>query len=264
MSQNRVSDQYGDVVFNLQYTTADVGKTYHYTLEELDERKQYITYSTAIYYVDVEVKFNENDKLSAIVKVNDKLQTELTPSFENIYERYEDTQEDTIRIDVNITNRMTCIEGCELGPDNFKFRLEEIDTGISKGATSDKHGKASIELKFDKDDIGKSFKYKLYTVDEKKTGITYDTKEYIIDIYVTTNNNGELVLEIKVDGQEVNSINAIFDQTCYASGDVTPDTGAEIGLTIPVLFSLIAFFMMLVLFENNKALNKNKVDYITE
>ena len=264
MSQNRVSDQYGDVVFELQYTTSDVGKTYHYTLEELDERKQYITYSTAIYYVDVEVKFNENDKLSAIVKVNDKLQTELTPSFENIYERYEDTQEDTIRIDVNITNRMTCIEGCELGPDNFKFRLEEIDTGISKGATSDKHGKASIELKFDKDDIGKSFKYKLYTVDEKKTGITYDTKEYIIDIYVTTNNNGELVLEIKVDGQEVNSISVIFDQTCYASGDVTPDTGAEIGLTIPVLFSLIAFFMMLVLFENNKALNKNEVDYITE
>ena len=264
MSQNRVSDQYGDVVFELQYTTSDVGKTYHYTLEELDERKQYITYSTAIYYVDVEVKFNENDKLSAIVKVNDKLQTELTPSFENIYERYEDTQEDTIRIDVNITNRMTCIEGCELGPDNFKFRLEEIDTGISKGATSDKHGKASIELKFDKDDIGKSFKYKLYTVDEKKTGITYDTKEYIIDIYVTTNNDGELVLEIKVDGEEVDSINAIFDQTCYASGDVTPDTGAEIGLTIPVLFSLIAFFMMLVLFENNKALNKNEVDYITE
>ena len=264
MSQNRVSDQYGDVVFNLQYTTADVGKTYHYTLEELDERKQYITYSTAIYYVDVEVKFNENDKLSAIVKVNDKLQTELTPSFENIYERYEDTQEDTIRIDVNITNRMTCIEGCELGPDNFKFRLEEIDTGISKGATSDKHGKASIELKFDKDDIGKSFKYKLYTVDEKKTGITYDTKEYIIDIYVTTNNDGELVLEIKVDGEKVDSINAIFDQTCYASGDVTPDTGADIGLTIPVLFSLIAFFMMLVLFENNKALNKNEVNYITE
>ena len=264
MSQNRVSDQYGDVVFELQYTTSDVGKTYHYTLEELDERKQYITYSTAIYFVDVEVKFNENDKLSAIVKVNDKLQTELTPSFENIYERYEDTQEDTIRIDVNITNRMTCIDGCELGPDNFKFRLEEIDTGISKGTTSDKHGKASIELKFDKDDIGKSFKYKLYTVDEKKTGITYDTKEYIIDIYVTTNNDGELVLEIKVDGQEVNSISAIFDQTCYASGNVTPDTGAEIGLTIPVLFSLIAFFMMLVLFENNKALNKNEVDYITE
>ena len=264
MQKNRTSDQYGDVVFDLQYTTSDVGKTYRYTLEELNDRKQYITYSTLIYNVDVEVKFNENDKLSAVVKVNDRLQTELTPSFENIYERYEETQEDTIRIDVNITNRMTCIEGCELGPDNFKFRLEEIDTGISKGATSDKHGKASIELKFDKDDIGKSFKYKLYTVDEKRTGITYDTKEYIIDIYVTTNNNGELVLEIKVDGQEVNSINAIFDQTCYAAGNVVPDTGAKVGLTIPVLFSLIAFFMMLVLLENNKALNKNDIDYITE
>ena len=264
MQKNRTSDQYGDVVFNLQYTTSDVGKTYRYTLEELNDRKQYITYSTLIYNVDVEVNFNENDKLSAVVKVNDRLQTELTPSFENIYERYEETQEDTIRIDVNITNRMTCIEGCELGPDNFKFRLEEIDTEISKGATSDKHGKASIELKFDKDDIGKSFKYKLYTVDEKRTGITYDTKEYIIDIYVTTNNNGELVLEIKVDGQEVNSINAIFDQTCYAAGNVVPDTGAKVGLTIPVLFSLIAFFVMLVLLENNRALNKNDIDYITE
>ena len=73
---------------------------------------------------------------------------------------------------------MTCIEGCELGPDNFKFRLEEIETGISKSSTTDKHGKASIELEFNKDDIGKTFKYKLYTVDEKKAGITYDTKEY--------------------------------------------------------------------------------------
>lgn len=264
MQKNRMSDKYGDVVFDLQYTTDDVGKTYHYTLEELDDRKQYITYSTLIYNVDVEVKFNENDKLSAVVKVNNQLQNELTPSFENIYERYEETQEDTIRIDVNITNRMTCIEGCELGPDNFKFRLEEIDTGISKGATSDKHGKASIELKFNKDDIGKTFKYKLYTVDENKQGITYDTKEYKIDIYVTTNNNGELVLEIKVDGEKVDNINAIFDQTCYASGDVTPDTRAEIGLTIPMLISLIAFFSMLVLLENNRALNKNEIDYITE
>ena len=264
MQKNRTSDKYGDIVFDLQYTIDDVGKTYHYTLEELDDRKQYITYSTLIYNVDVEVKFNENDKLSAVVKVNNQLQNELTPSFENIYERYEETQEDTIRIDVNITNRMTCIEGCELGPDNFKFRLEEIDTGISKGATSDKHGKASIELKFNKDDIGKTFKYKLYTVDENKQGITYDTKEYKIDIYVTTNNNGELVLEIKVDGEKVDNINAIFDQTCYASGDVTPDTRAEIGLTIPMLISLIAFFSMLVLLENNRALNKNEIDYITE
>lgn len=264
IQQNRLSDKYGDVVFNLKYTHDDVNKTFYYTLEELDDRREYVTYSTLTYNVTVDVHFNEQDKLSATVKVNDKAQTELIPSFENIYERYEETTQDAIRIDVNITNRMTCIEGCELGPDNFKFRLEEIDTGISKGTTSDKHGKASIELKFDKDDIGKTFKYKLYTVDEKKTGITYDTKEYIIDIYVTTNSNNELVLEIKVDGKEVDNINAIFDQTCYASGDVTPDTGAEIGLTIPVLFSLIAFFMMLVLFENNKALNKNEIDYITE
>ena len=266
IEQNRVSDKYGDVTFNLKYTTADVGKTYYFTLEELNDRREYVTYSTLIYNVSVEVYFDDRDKLSAIVKVNDKAQADYTPSFENIYERYEETQQDAIRIDVNITNRMTCIEGCELGPDNFKFRLEEIDTGISKGATSDKHGKASIELKFDKDDIGKSFKYKLYTVDEKKTGITYDTKEYIIDIYVTTNNNNEIVLEIKVDGQEVDSINAIFDQTCYASGNVTPDTGAEseYGLVIKVLFSLIAFFMMLTLLENNRELNKKEVDYITE
>lgn len=266
IEQNRVSDKYGDVTFNLKYTTADVGKTYYFTLEELNDRREYVTYSTLIYNVSVEVYFDDRDKLSAIVKVNDKAQTEYTPSFENIYERYEETQQDAIRIDVNITNRMTCIEGCELGPDNFKFRLEEIDTGISKGATSDKHGKASIELKFDKDDIGKSFKYKLYTVDEKKTGITYDTKEYIIDIYVTTNNNNEIVLEIKVDGQEVDSINAIFDQTCYASGDVTPDTGAEseLGTVIQVLFFSITFFMMLVLLENNRELNKKEVDYITE
>lgn len=266
IEQNRVSDKYGDVKFNLKYTTADVGKTYYFTLEELNDRREYVTYSTLIYNVSVEVYFDDRDKLSAIVKVNDKAQADYTPSFENIYERYEETQQDAIRIDVNITNRMTCIEGCELGPDNFKFRLEEIDTGISKGATSDKHGKASIELKFDKDDIGKSFKYKLYTVDEKKTGITYDTKEDIIDIYVTTNNNNEIVLEIKVDGQEVDSINAIFDQTCYASGDVTPDTGAEseLGTVIQVLFFSITFFMMLVLLENNRELNKKDVDYITE
>ena len=267
IEQNRVSDKYGDVSFNLKYTHQDVGKTYYFTLEELNDRREYVTYSTLVYNVSVEVYFDDRDKLAAMVKVNDKAQAEYTPSFENIYERYEETQQDAIRIDVNITNRMTCIEGCELGPDNFKFRLEEIDTGISKGATSDKHGKASIELKFDKDDIGKSFKYKLYTVDEKKTGITYDTKEYIIDIYVTTNNNNEIVLEIKVDGQQVDSINAIFDQICYASGDVVPDTGAgaEIGLTIPVLFSLIAFFMMLTLLENNREINKKiDIDYITE
>lgn len=267
IEQNRVSDKYGDVSFNLKYTHQDVGKTYYFTLEELNDRREYVTYSTLVYNVSVEVYFDNRDKLSALVKVNDKAQTEYTPSFENIYERYEDLKEDAIRIDVNITNRMTCLEGCELGPDNFKFRLEEIDTGISKGTTSDKHGKASIELKFDQDDVGQTFKYKLYTVDEKKTGITYDTKEYLIDIYVTTNSNNELVLEIKVDGQQVDSINAIFDQICYASGDVVPGTGAEAeyGLVIKVLFSLIAFFMMLTLLENNREINKkNDIDYITE
>ena len=196
VQQNRTSDKYGDVSFELKYTTEDIGKTFYFTLEEFDDRREYVTYSTAVYSVTVDVHFDEQDKLSATVKVNDRPQSELTPSFENIYERYEETKENAIRIDVNITNRMTCIEGCELGPDNFKFRLEDITTGISKGTTTDKHGKASIELKFDQDDIGQSFKYKLYTVDEKKTGITYDTKEYIIDIYLTTNYNNELVLEI--------------------------------------------------------------------
>ena len=33
----RVSDEYGDVTFTLKYTTADVGKTYYFTLEELND-----------------------------------------------------------------------------------------------------------------------------------------------------------------------------------------------------------------------------------
>ena len=266
VEQNRLSDKYGDVVFELKYTTNDVGKTYSYTLEEFDDRREYVTYSTAIYYVDVEVLFDQNDKLSALVKVNDRLQSEMTPTFENIYERYEETALDAIRLDVNITNRMTCIEGCELGPENFKFRIEDLETGISKSGTSDKHGKASIELKYDKDDIGKTYKYKIYTVDQKISGITYDTKEYLVEIYVDTNDNNEIVLYIKVDGETVDNINVIFDQTCYASGSVVPGTDANsvLGNTIPVLIVTIGLFMMLILLENNKELNKKRENLITE
>ena len=266
LQQNRLSDKYGDVSFELKYTVNDIGKTFYYTLEELDDRRKYVTYSTLVYNVSVEINFNQEDKLSAIVKVNDKPQTELTPSFENIYERYEETSQEAVKLEVNIANRITCIDGCELGPDNFKFRIEDIETGISKSGVSNKHGKANIELLFDKDDIGKTFKYKLYTEDQKVSGITYDTKEYIVEVYVSTNENDEIVLYIKVDGETVDNINVTFDQTCYASGSVVPGTDAksELGNTIQILIVTIGLFSMLILLENNKELNKNKEDYITE
>ena len=263
IEQNRTSDKDGNIVFDLNYTKDNVGQTYHYTITEVNDNRKYVQYSDQVHYVDVEIYFNDNDKLSAKVSVNDEEASNITPSFENIYNRTEEVEQDSVKVIINIINRMTCLDGCELGPDNFRFRLEEIDTEVSKSDISDKHGKAHINLKYTEDDIGKTYKYNLYTVDEKKTGITYDTKVYIIEISVREE-NGKIVLDYKVDGEKVSNIEAIFNQTCYATGDVVPGTSSnsELGQVIQILFFTVTLFSMLILLETNREINLKNRCYV--
>lgn len=102
-----------------------------------------------------------------------------------------------IVIDKNIKNT----GDKKIGPEGFEFQLddENSETEALK-SKSDEDGRASFELTFTADDIGKTFTYEVSEVKGDVEGVTYSSKVYEIDVTVSVNSSNELVAEFKCDG----------------------------------------------------------------
>ncbi len=79
-----ISDASGKAFFTLSYTEADIGKTYQYTLHELNDGREGFTYSTQVYEISVTVLLKGND-LVAELTVDGQAVESLTAEFINIF-----------------------------------------------------------------------------------------------------------------------------------------------------------------------------------
>jgi len=80
------TDKDGKAIFDLPFTARDIGKTYTYTLSEVNDGVENVTYDTAKYEISVSIAQDANGNLKATVKVNGTEVSNCTAAFENIYE----------------------------------------------------------------------------------------------------------------------------------------------------------------------------------
>ncbi len=75
----------GRAYAQLIFTAADVGKTHHYCLYELNTGREYVTYDTAVYEIEITLGLNEINEISADIRLNGEAVTEICAAFENLY-----------------------------------------------------------------------------------------------------------------------------------------------------------------------------------
>lgn len=115
--------------------------------------------------------------------------------------------------------------------------MKNSASGDKTALKTDKNGKAIFSLKFSENDIGKTYKYKLYEINDEVQGITYDTDVYDIEIGITLGEDNKLVAKTAVNGKAVDAISADFENIYRAEDPQFSLTGDDrnISLWIAVL-----------------------------
>lgn len=111
-----------------------------------------------------------------------------------------------------------------IGPGGFEFQLLNVDTGEVTAATTAGDGRATINLPFTAEDVGKTYHYSLYEMNTGRKHVSYDEKIYNISITPVLNEVHELSAELVMDGTPVTEITAKFANKYYVPIPL-PDTG---------------------------------------
>ncbi len=121
--------------------------------------------------------------------------------FDNEYTAPQDIAVD-IMVNKTVENKGTD----EMSAKGFNFLLTLAD-GKEIKLKTDKNGKALHTLIFTANDIGNTYTYELYEIDDKKKYVTYSTESYLISITVSQDKtSGKLVADLAVNGTPTDSI----------------------------------------------------------
>lgn len=198
--------------------------TYYYLVTEKDTYVERITYDTAEYLViitvedkqgigvyDVDITYTVGDDEADAIR------------FENTYT----PKPEDITVDIDVLKTVKNVGSEKIGPENFTFVLEKdgnADDKLEKRTDAD--GKASFTLTFTEDDIDETYTYKLYEKDEDRENVQYSKAVYDVTVAISLNEDNELVAELKVGDDTVDTIEASFENVYdYTPPTNIPDTG---------------------------------------
>jgi pilin isopeptide linkage protein len=126
---------------------------------------------------------------------------------------------------VNITVNKTVVNTgtTVIGPENFEFVLEELDTGKKTARETDENGVAIFDLTFTEKDINRTYTYTLHETDDGKAGILYSDRVYTIAITVRLNEKtNQLTTTTMLDGMVVDTPVTVFENIHDPLEDVPP------------------------------------------
>lgn len=180
------NDAEGNVVFGaLNYTEADAGQTYTYTMEEIDREKPGYTYDDARYTVEVAVTDNGDGTLTVVPTYLDAEGHEVDmPSFSNSYEA-------TGTAKLRAWKQLT---GGSLADYMFDFELLDASTGrVVCVAQSDASGTIAFPaLSYDEGDAGRTHRYVAREVQGDNDAVVYTDAMFGYEVSVTDNGDGTL------------------------------------------------------------------------
>ncbi len=177
----------------INYTEADAGKTYTYTIAEDGELKAGVTKSSDI---SVTVKLTDDGKGKINAEVNYTNDGKITNTYET--KPVEVAKPFTVKKKINDQSNSK-------KDATFKFELRDDKNAVvqtKEVTTKELVGSVDFDaIKFDEAGI---YEYTLVEVNDKQAGFSYDTKEHKVVIAVTDNyEKAQLVAKVTIDGEEV-------------------------------------------------------------
>lgn len=211
-----VTNSEGKLIFDLNYTENDIGKTFNYVLKIVNDGKEYVTYSDKEYNISIKVDLNENNELFKTIYVDNLETTDTTFEFENIYDKKEPVlPPEDITLDINIDNIVNNTGDKQISPEGFEYILENITTNEKKSTETNTSGDANFTITYTEDDIGKTYTYELTQVCKNIEGLTCSTTKYTIEVTIELTEDNKLVAHAKVNNNEVTEINTTFENTYH-------------------------------------------------
>lgn len=169
----------------LNYTEKDAGKTFTYTIVEVNDGQGGYAYDSKVCEVTVTVKDNGDGTLSAVASY--------TPdaNFNNTYSAFGS---------VTFTGTKT-VTGGTLESGQFTFNLLDQAGNVIGQATNAADGSfAFAPVSYTIADAGKTFNYSIVEVNDGQGGYTYDTKVCKISVNVTDLGDGVLKTDVAYEG----------------------------------------------------------------
>lgn len=245
LAQNKAD---GSVSFELSFTAPG---TYTYTLREQipANANDGITYDNAVYTVTIEVKDDGKGGLTAELPVYTKgTDSVRIPAFTNTY----NPSNVDVTLDILKTVKVNSGEG--VGPDGFQFQIADKSGKELATVTSGTDGKAAHKLTYTAADIGSTYTYIVTEVDTKVTGVTYSTVKHTVEITLTQNDAGQIVPQIKVNGEAAAKAELEFVNTFDKAE--TPVTGDNFNVVFYVVVMAVAFVGVVTTVVINKKKEK--------
>lgn len=149
--------------------------------------------------------------------------------------------ENAVEILVDKTVRNT--GDAAITPEGFTFLLENVATGETFTAVSNKDGRARIVLSFSGAQVG-SHTFCLTEQNDGLEGVTYSTAEYIIRVDVALVDE-KLAMTVYQDGQLVEKVAAAFENIYHH--EEIPDTGDETPMAVFVVLMAVSGALLILL-----------------
>ena len=171
-----------ELVFNKNNVLSNTPKTYTYHIREVEGTAEGFEYDEDFSTLQIVAKLDEDEKpVVTSVIFNGIEGGAINAAFTNVYNGPEP---DPVFVPVTITKTVVGGALANITPDQFEFIIEEVG-GESKKVKTNSAGVYSDEIKFDKDDIGKTFTYRVKEVNGGKKGVVYDTAVHEFKVSVS-------------------------------------------------------------------------------
>lgn len=152
---------------------------------------------------------------------------------------------DAASVKVQIKKIVHNVGSERMNPKGFQFELLG-DNHEKFVLTADYHGNAEIILPYEEADIGKTFTYKVYEINDRRADVIYDRTVYelTIDVQLDEVNNAVKTV-VKVNGEMARPV-FTFENT-YSADSAVPMTGDSMNLSLCIGLMLISAAGMLLL-----------------
>ena len=171
----------------ISYTEKDKGE-HTYTITEDKGSDSSITYSEESVKVTVNVTDSNNGGLEATPTY-----PEGGVTFTNAYNAKGEV----------VLNASKTLEGSTLVADQFSFELKDEQGNVLQTKKNDADGKVTFDsLKYTEADIDKTYTYTVSEVDNKITGVTYDTDVYTVKVQITDSKDSDGTLNVTATAEK--------------------------------------------------------------
>ena len=219
--QTKQNGAAGSVSFDaIEYTLADAGKDFTYTVAEVAGNEAGVTYDSSVYTVKVHVADKGTGTLEVTKKIT-RTAGEKTEEAEKIV--FNNKYEAAGSLALTAEKKL---EGKQLKEGKYSFVLKDSKGTELQTKQNGAAGSVSFDaIEYTLADAGKDFTYTVAEVAGNEAGVTYDSSVYTVKVHVADKGTGTLEVTKKITrtaGEKTEEAEKIvFNNKYEANGSIT-------------------------------------------